>query len=353
MVVIYDATSATPLPEKCIAARDITFSNAAALPGWTFRQRQVTFLNIEDSVQLTEITEEVGALSALHFLRIKTCPALTRLPAGLADLICLTRLRILHTGITCLPDSIGQLSSLTELNITACPIQRLPPTFGDLALLQWLVICLCNQLDTIPDSIGQCRSLRHFTLLRAPVTRLPLSMSALLPRLDFQFDGYAGLVSPLVRSLHELRCYFIIRQNILILIVAGRRSRRRRLPAELWALIMSDFFVKYTQVQTSTLLENLLRMSADATRARRRATSSAGLAGPADRPGFPVVRRRARVASARSNMFLLTFCVGSNTKRQQKHVGSSTVCWIRHKTSTKTCWIQHKTSTKTCWIRHV
>ena len=241
MVVIYDATSATPLPEKCIAERHIVFIRPAALPAWTCRHQHVTILSIGPSASLTEIPEQINALSTLRILRVEACRALTRLPSTFVKLGCLTHLQLDRTNVTCLPDSFGQLCSLTGLSVTSCPIRQLPSTIGDMKQLRDLSIRHCRQLDAIPDSIGQCSSLRHFTLDYTPVTRLPLSLSLLLPHLDFHFDGYVGLVSPPVRSLHELRCYFIIRQNILILIVAGRRSRRRRLPAELWALIMSDF----------------------------------------------------------------------------------------------------------------
>jgi hypothetical protein len=241
MVKIHDATSETPLAAKCIAARDITFSNAAALPGWTFRQRQVMELDIQHSARLTEIPDAISCLSVLRMLRVAVCTSLTRLPSTLVDLNSLALLQLYQTGITCLPNSFGQLCSLVTLAITLCPIQQLPSIIGNLVKLQYLSVTECDRLDTIPSSIGQCRSLRHFTLLHTLVTRLPWSMSALLPRMAFNYNGYFGLVSPLVRSLCELERFFSVRQNILILIVVGRRSRRRRLPPELWALIMSDF----------------------------------------------------------------------------------------------------------------
>lgn len=208
-------------------------------------------LDLSWCLSLTNLPESINQLKSLSSLDLSYCDALTMLPESMTRLISLCTLSLYRCkALERLPDSLGQLKSLCKLNISSCStLSELPDSLGHLSSLNALFASHCNSLTRLPESLGKLTSLRLLDLNWSPITRLPLSFAFLPDNLQLCLPSRYCLVFPPEEVRHlgipAVRNY-LLRHNhplkMFLLILAARRRRIRHLPAELWVLMLEEYF---------------------------------------------------------------------------------------------------------------
>ena len=152
---------------------------------------------------------------------------LTELPESLCQMKSLTTLDLRYCGsLTRLPEYLGQLSALHTLKLGGCSfLACLPESIGQLSNLQELSLWECKLLKELPASVGQ---LEKITVLELPYRECTL----MIPPPSLAASGTHG----------EIRSYLMARHTklkLLLLVAAGKRRGRTRLPHELQNIVFA------------------------------------------------------------------------------------------------------------------
>ena len=156
-------------------------------------------LKIYDAIQIKELPSELGLLTALtnlelRSLGIKKLPSelgllnltnfelrslgIKKLPSEIGLLTALTKLVLHSLGIKKLPSEIGLLTALTNLELRSLGIKKLPSELGLLAALTTLELNALN-ITSVP-SLARMTNLHRLLLEQNRLSRLPdTSMSKL------------------------------------------------------------------------------------------------------------------------------------------------------------------------------
>ncbi|CAI5521197.1 unnamed protein product [Closterium sp. Naga37s-1] len=165
-------------------------------------------LSICECKKLSELPEQLTALSCLERLTISSCSLVT-LPESFGWLPALKTLTLSHVRISGLPASFLQLTSLETFNLLHCGTSfRFPAAFGELTALRCLYILKCPYL-MLPDDIGGLASLHTLHLSSSfPQQLLPCSFTHLtsLTRLELVECGIVELPGDMgkLSNLREL-----------------------------------------------------------------------------------------------------------------------------------------------------
>ena len=131
-------------------------------------------LKIYDAIQIKELPSELGLLTALTNLELRSL-GIKKLPSELG-LLNLTKLELRSLGIKKLPSEIGLLTALTQLELRSLGIKKLPSELGLLAALTTLELNALN-ITSVP-SLGRMTHLhrllleQNFRLSRLPDTSM-------------------------------------------------------------------------------------------------------------------------------------------------------------------------------------
>ena len=129
-------------------------------------------LKIYDAIQIKELPSELGLLTALTNLELRSL-GIKKLPSELG-LLNLTNFELRSLGIKKLPSEIGLLAALTTLELNALDITSVP-SLGRMTNLHHLLLEQ-NRLSRLPDT-----SMSKLTSLVAPNNALVELPAALLP----------------------------------------------------------------------------------------------------------------------------------------------------------------------------
>ncbi|CAI5496036.1 unnamed protein product [Closterium sp. Naga37s-1] len=128
---------------------------------------------------------DIGGLTNLHTLYLKSYRARHLLPPSFTQLASLTRLELHECELAELPDAIGKLRRLQELYLLSCSrIQKLPESVAALLNLEVLVVDKCSSLFSVPTSLMHLATLKQLeltgcALLRKAPKFLPGSLETL------------------------------------------------------------------------------------------------------------------------------------------------------------------------------
>ena len=149
-------------------------------------------LKIYDAIQIKELPSELGLLTALtnlelRSLGIKKLPSelgllnltnfelrslgIKKLPSEIGLLTALTKLVLHSLGIKKLPSEIGLLTALTNLELRSLGIKKLPSELGLLAALTTLELNALN-ITSVP-SLARMTNLHRLLLEQNRLSRLP------------------------------------------------------------------------------------------------------------------------------------------------------------------------------------
>jgi hypothetical protein len=172
--------------------------------------------NYGEDMQLTCIPDAIAEMRHLHTLTLNFCVNLRWLPDALTDVTSLRHLSLYYcTGLTELPRDVGRLWRLEIVNLCRCSaLSSLPASVGRLRRLRLLNLDGCNRLEAPEEALLQLSGVR----IQLPTT---------------------GSVFAVGRRVNERNNELCARQ--LTLVLAERRRRRNRLPAELHQLIIHEF----------------------------------------------------------------------------------------------------------------
>lgn len=205
----------TPKLERLrLKARDVAGAlSILQLPGRCCQLRSLQILSLFRCYKLYKLPKELGNMTNLVCLCLRSCHGLRALPASLCKLQCLEFLdmsscdRVVELpeklgqlnalkelclkscyGLRNLPESLGNLSNLKMLDLHKClELRQLPRTFGQLVALKKLDLGACMHLQGLPENFGMLRSLEDLSLAAcSEVKQLPQNFGLLsnLKRLD-------------------------------------------------------------------------------------------------------------------------------------------------------------------------
>ena len=192
---------------------------------------------------LTSLPNELGQLVHLEELDLTSCAQLRALPSTLGALVALRWLRLSGCMLASLPNMFSKHHRhITALDLSSCRrLEQLPPSICKLPNLSQLWLANCRRLAALPPALGNLETLQILDLdhCRA-LLQLPASLSHLLrlttvsmlgSRLDEPASAWAQALCTVNLELQTWR------EHLLLLVLAGRRTRRPRIPPELWLLV--------------------------------------------------------------------------------------------------------------------
>ncbi|CAI5527090.1 unnamed protein product [Closterium sp. Naga37s-1] len=169
--------------------------------------------------KLSELPEQLTALSCLETLTISSCSLVT-LPESFGWLPALKTLTLSHVRISGLPASFHQLTSLETFNLLHSTSFRFPAAFGDLTALQCLYI-LKGPYSMLPNDVGGLARLKELALAKLP--HLPQVLKSLPHSLDILSLGTYQRLTPFleVPALPRLRRLSLISVGCMRGLVPG------------------------------------------------------------------------------------------------------------------------------------
>lgn len=195
----------------------LTFTQAAAIPGWVYSLRGLQELHMTGHLGCEGGVGRgwgLGSLRQLRHLRVLSlCGSLTRIPAELGELTgSLVRLEIHNEGARLLVlTGLRRLTGLTELLLQGCQLERLPSALLALTGLRSLDL-QHNCLRTLEEllSLQHLRRLSCLRLAHNRVLALPSSVGVLrrLELLDLAHNELQSL-PPALFTLHRLRRLYL------------------------------------------------------------------------------------------------------------------------------------------------
>eukprot|EP00964_Phaeocystis_antarctica_P099033 scaffold64945_cov55-Phaeocystis_antarctica.AAC.2 len=163
--------------------------------GVTFKEGQVSEIDLEYCKELESLPPEVGGLLALTSLNLRST-ALTTLPAVVGGLLALTSLNLRNTGLTTLPVEVGGLRALTKLNLELTALTTLPAEVGGLLALTSLNLSGNTVLTTLPAEVGGLLALTSLNLRSTAITTLPAEVGGLRALTSLDLCGTALTTLP-------------------------------------------------------------------------------------------------------------------------------------------------------------
>jgi hypothetical protein len=137
--------------------------------GWPF----LSFLHLENFLELTSLTNGLGSLVALKELRIFNCPMLASLLSAMRQLSKLQKLIInncMELDLMEPEEAMSGLCSLRTLNLVALPkLVGLPESFKSAASsLEYVSISDCKGLERLPSVVQDFTSLKRILIGDSP-----------------------------------------------------------------------------------------------------------------------------------------------------------------------------------------
>ncbi|KAL8048777.1 hypothetical protein ABFX02_07G088900 [Erythranthe guttata] len=168
-------------------------------------------LDLGDNPLITgSIPDTIANMSTLFDrLGIYGTQIVGRIPAGIGNLICLTRLQLSYNNLEGpIPLSIGRLFNLRVLNLEDNRITSdAPSAFGNLTLLYSLSLQRNNFSGIIPTSLANCTNMRELDLSRNNFIG-PIPREILIPTsfvfLNLSYNALTGSIPEEVGSLTKV-----------------------------------------------------------------------------------------------------------------------------------------------------
>ncbi|CAI5471666.1 unnamed protein product [Closterium sp. Yama58-4] len=111
------------------------------------------------------LPNDIGGLTNLHTLFLKTYRARGTLPSSFTRLASLARLELHECKLDELPEAMGELRRLRELYVLSCPqLQKLPESVAALLSLEVLVVDDCSSLFSVPKNLLYLTRLKQLEL---------------------------------------------------------------------------------------------------------------------------------------------------------------------------------------------
>jgi len=153
-----------------------------------------------NSSGLTELGEEVGALTSLVQVSISNCPRLAALPAAIGQWTKVEKVFLNDNALVRIPEDVGNLSCLEKLYVNGNKLEALPSTLGSLGLLEELYFAN-NQVQALPPTLVSCERLNK---LHAPFNKIQ-ALGKLPPSLQLLNLSQNELAEVASSSLEGLR----------------------------------------------------------------------------------------------------------------------------------------------------
>ncbi|CAI5495943.1 unnamed protein product [Closterium sp. Naga37s-1] len=123
-------------------------------PGSCSRLQSLETLIVTESVYMGELPDPLSALTVLKTLCLANSP-LVILPADIGGLTNLHTLYLKsYRARHLLPPSFTQLASLTRLELHKCELAELPEAMGELTRLRELYVLSCSRIQKLPESVA-------------------------------------------------------------------------------------------------------------------------------------------------------------------------------------------------------
>ena len=138
---------------------DLSRSTMSMLPKEIGNLSNLRELHLRSTKNLSHLPESIGNLTKLEMLKLQSS-GLVALPPSIGKLINLKILRLGYTKrLTQLPEEIGNLEKLERLLLPDSGILALPPSIGRLHNLKDLSLSCTRGLTELPDEIGNLKNL--------------------------------------------------------------------------------------------------------------------------------------------------------------------------------------------------
>ena len=207
---------------------------------------ELSFLDLSDYPEITEIPNEIGNLHNLTILEISDCN-ITTLPSEFGNLSSLQTLYLPSNKLVALPDEIGNLTSLQTLNCRSNKLLKIPSSIGRLHNLEDINFG-DNEILEIPQEIRSLEYLQELNLSDNKLREIPEELCRLteLTTLDLQGNFLLKIPSS-IGKLHNLE-YINLADNKILEIPQEIRSleylqelnlsnnKLREIPEELYRL---------------------------------------------------------------------------------------------------------------------
>lgn len=139
------------------------------LPNGVCDLAEMKTLSVTHCHKLSTLPEEIGRMSNLEVVRLRSCIDLTALPASFCNLARLSFVDISECfSIRDLPEDIGNLSCLTKLNMKGCSrIQSLPASV--LGLNQLGRVVCDEEIKELVEELWDSKYSKIFTLAKEDI----------------------------------------------------------------------------------------------------------------------------------------------------------------------------------------
>lgn len=166
-------------------------------------------LLLKSNSQLVNIPAEIGNLFSLQDFELTFNDNLSSLPEEIGNLTQLYKLLLNDNKLTSLPESIGYLTNLIDIKLYNNQLTSLPASFGNLINLTELE-AYNNQLITLPPSIGNLVNLTGISLYYNKLLSIPAEIGNLtkLKKLSL-YENQLSSLPPQISNLNKLELLYL------------------------------------------------------------------------------------------------------------------------------------------------